>query len=693
MKITKQVSLKRNGKLDLSSYSDHMALSNSVKRYIRKNKDTRSVKEIAKNLKLSVEEVQRFINSDKQHNRAATPISPGRKRLFAAIAVSIPILFFVILEVALRIGNYRGNTDLFIPLPGSDGKYTFTNPNFASRYFFYTTVVPNPPVEPFLTVKPDNGFRIFVMGESSAAGYPYGFNGVPGRVVRDVLQDVMPDKHVEVITVATSAINSYTLYDQVNEILQHSPDAIMIYTGHNEFYGALGVGSNENLGSFPAFVRFYLRIQRYKTFMLLRDQITGFTKWVAERRAPDTDRGLNTLMRQVVRDQAITLDSPVYELGKIQFSSNMNRILDKFERAQVPVLLGSLASNLRDHHPFESIETDTLPGADVVFKEAEQHFLDANLDEAMALFQRARDLDALKFRATADFNEIIRELSSRQGVYYVPVKEHLSSIADYGIIGFDLMLEHLHPNQRGYFELAWQYYETLASENFLGFSADISLQREKEYYFDGMHLTDLDHFLVKHRLHVLTRSWPFVQEPRRDIYRDYVFENKIDSLAFDIARSEIRWEQAKVRLGEYYLNRGELDLMLAEFRGLMRDQPFNESPFLIAAQQLLDRNRLTEAYPYLRHAHGIVPSAFTYKMIGAIYVDKRAFEMGIEYLEASLELSPRDAQALFNLSGAYAQTGELQKALEIVNELISFNPSFPGVQAWKSQLESIMNQR
>ena len=244
----------------------------------------------------------------------------------------------------------------------TDDRYTITNPNFAARLFFSTTtVIPNPPLEPFLTEKPENGYRVFVMGESSAAGYPYGFNGVPGRVVQDALRDILPDRHVEVITVATSAINSYTLYDQVDEILDHQPDAILIYTGHNEFYGALGAGSNESLGSFPAFVRFYLRVQRLKTFLLLRDQITGIAKWIATRTAP-ADQGLSTLMQQVVRDQAITLDSPVYELGKIQFESNMNQILNKFEKAGVPVLLGSLVSNLKDHTPFESVQTDSLPG-------------------------------------------------------------------------------------------------------------------------------------------------------------------------------------------------------------------------------------------------------------------------------------------------------------------------------------------
>jgi len=666
-----------------------MALSNRAKQYIRKNRSA-GARNLAKKLNADLLEVQQVL--DEQPASTETGISnPGYNRIFTLIALLIPLVFFVLLEAGLRIGNYRGNTDLFIPLHETDDRYTITNPNFAARYFFYTTVIPNPPLEPFLTEKPENGYRVFVMGESSAAGYPYGFNGVPGRVVQDALRDILPDRHVEVITVATSAINSYTLYDQVDEILDHQPDAILIYTGHNEFYGALGAGSNESLGSFPAFVRFYLRVQRLKTFLLLRDQITGIAKWIATRTAP-ADQGLSTLMQQVVRDQAITLDSPVYELGKIQFESNMNQILNKFEKAGVPVLLGSLVSNLKDHTPFESVQTDSLPGARDVFDQATQRYDEGDFDTARLAFEQARDLDALKFRATSDFNTIIRTLSDRDGVYYVPVEEHFETIAENGIIGFDLMLEHLHPNDTGYFELAWTFYEVLRDKLSATGAPDLSAERDKNAYFEAMHLTQLDHFMVRHRLHVLTRSWPFVREPRRDIYRDYIFEGFIDSLAFDVARNNKRWDEAKVELGDYYLMRGELDSMLAEYRGLMRDQPFNDSPFLIAAQQLLDRNRLDEAYPYLLHAHEISPSAFTYKMLGAIYVDRRDFESGIVFLEESLKLAPSDAQALFNLSGAYAQSGELDKALDLVDELIAINPSFPGAQAWKSQLESILNR-
>ena len=180
----------------------------------------------------------------KKHKSPPKELSAQKKTLFYIITISIPVLFFVILEAGLRIGDYKGNNALFVDPGIPTAEYLMPNPNFASRYFFYTNTVPSPSIDVFLAEKPENGFRVFAMGGSSAAGYPYGFNGTFSRVVNDVLQDAMPNRSVEVVNLGISAVNSYTLFDQVDEIIEQEPDAILIYAGHNEFYGALGVGSS-----------------------------------------------------------------------------------------------------------------------------------------------------------------------------------------------------------------------------------------------------------------------------------------------------------------------------------------------------------------------------------------------------------------------------------------------------------------
>src|SRR5258705_11816531 len=93
--------------------------------------------------------------------------------------------------------------------------------------------------------------------------------GACESVLADALQDVLPTDTVEVVNLGIAATNSYAIADLAHDVIAQRPDAILIYAGHNEYYGALGAGSTETLGAVPAFVRLYLRLQRFKTFLLL----------------------------------------------------------------------------------------------------------------------------------------------------------------------------------------------------------------------------------------------------------------------------------------------------------------------------------------------------------------------------------------------------------------------------------------
>ena len=79
-------------------------------------------------------------------------------------------------------------------------------------------------------------------------------------------------------------------------------------------------------------------------------------------------------------------------------------------------------------------------------------------------------------------------------------------------------------------------------------------------------------------------------------------------------------------------------------------------------------------------------------MLGAIKVSKGDNERGIELLENSLQIKPNDPQTLYNLSGAYFNLKQYDKALEAVEKGLKINPNFPGLQQWRNQLKSVMNQ-
>lgn len=662
-----------------------MSLSNKTKNYIRKHHPKKSAAKLASDLNLDESDVREFI--DEIHE----PLPLKKKVAFYAITISIPILFFVILEVTLRSVDYMGNTELFVDPKIPSDEYLIPNPNFASKYFFYTKTIPNPSVDVFLQEKPDNAYRVFAMGGSSAAGYPYGYNGTFSRLVDDVLTDAMPSREVEVVNVATSAISTYTLVDQVDEILEQQPDAVMIYAGHNEFYGALGVGSNENLGAFPGFVRFYLKLQRFKTFLFMREMIVDAGQWIFG----NSGSSGGTLMERIISNQSIELDGPEFELAMIQFRSNMEAIISEFQELGIPVYLSTIASNVKDQPPFVSLEQEGRPRASVVYDEATKIYAQGDTIQAKSQFEYAKDLDGLKFRAPTTINEIIEELSQEfANVRLVNTHAALEEQSPDGIIGQNLMLEHLHPNQTGYYWMGRTFTERMLEDLS---QADMVEQAPSDLssYFEEMHITELDDRIVHHRLRTLEQGFPFVLDSKTEPYQfNYKPDGVLDSLAFGIVHKGTRWDAAKVELGRNYQNKGETQKALREYYSLIRNQPWNDSPYVYAARVYLDQNDFTNAEPLLEKAYELAPKeAFTTKMLGSIKLNKGQTEEAIRYLEESKAINPNDPQMLYNLSGAYGTNQQFEKAMEIANQLIELNPNFPGIQQWKAQLTRIINSR
>ena len=109
------------------------------------------------------------------------------------------------------------------------------------------------------------------------------------------------------------------MVDLADEIIAQQPDAVLIYSGHNEWYGALGVGSTETLASRPRLVRLTLALQRWRTFMAIRQGIV----WI-RRKHGDPRAAIETasLMETLAREREIVLGGPSYEQGVRQFAGN-----------------------------------------------------------------------------------------------------------------------------------------------------------------------------------------------------------------------------------------------------------------------------------------------------------------------------------------------------------------------------------
>ena len=87
-----------------------------------------------------------------------------------------------------------------------------------------------------------------------------------------------PDRQFEIINLSLTAVNSYTVLGFARELVRYKPDAVLIYTGHNEFYGTLGVGSSSRIGNSTYVNRLMLQLRQLRLVQWLTNTYEGIKK-------------------------------------------------------------------------------------------------------------------------------------------------------------------------------------------------------------------------------------------------------------------------------------------------------------------------------------------------------------------------------------------------------------------------------
>ena len=612
-------------------------------------------------------------------------LSAPRQALFFGITVATPVIVLVAAEGLLRLAVPGGGLPLFRPFAPAPAQYVAPNPRVASRWFARDATPPSPMPEAFARSKPERGLRIFALGESSAAGFPYPRNVAFSRLVRDFLRDALPEDSVEVINLGIAATNSFAMLDIADEVADQRPDAVLIYAGHNEYYGALGAASAESvLGGSGLVVRAYLRVLDFRLGLALRDAITRVGRALGTAAGPGTDEA--SRMEALARDREVPLAGRTYRRGARQFEENLGTLVGRFRRRGIPVFVGSLASNLRDQPPFASRANAAPQGAGAVFEQARAALAGGATARARSLFARARDLDVVRFRAPGEFNEIVRRVAAAGGATYVPVEEAFVAASPGGIPGVELFLEHVHPNRRGYALLGRVFAEAIRDAEFLGRLARPESLRSWEAYERGMELTPFDERIALHTTRTLTGRWPFVPLERQTDYRAvYRPRDRLDSLALLVSRG-LPWESGKLQLAASYEARGLVDSAVAEYRGLARDAPLFEEPLRLQGRALLAAGREADADSVLRRALRLRPTAYTTYALGVMALRRRDFPDAISLLRHSLSLSPDESAALYQLSLAYGLSRDLPNARATALRLLQVNPRYPGLDGWLKAL-------
>jgi tetratricopeptide (TPR) repeat protein len=410
------------------------------------------------------------------HDMAAGTPKPGTSlRVWLgrlALAVGVPLFLFGSLELGLRLARYGQSFDFFIPT-AEPGIFR-TNSHFTDVFFPASFGLK--PVNFKLPVeKPPGELRVFVVGESAAMGVPEPGFGIAPQLQAQ-LHAAWPGRPIRVYNLGITAINSHAIVPIVHQAVKFHPDLLVVYMGNNEVIGPYGPSSVATGKMLPrSLIHLSLWLRRLRLGQLLaavlqkfRPSGSAFRDW----------RGMEMFANKV-----LPADDP--RLGEVyeNFSANLDDILDAARAADVKVVLSTVAVNVRDCAPFVSRHGTALTPSQLAgFSEAmargdyagalaidplfaEAHFRLARsleskgeLEAARGEYLAALQWDALRFRADARLNQLIRTAARARTGSVALVDAVVEMGADAASqappAGGEFFFEHVHLTWQGNYVLA-----------------------------------------------------------------------------------------------------------------------------------------------------------------------------------------------------------------------------------------------
>ena len=426
------------------------------------------------------------------HPRGEVQRPPSRSwrtwALRGAIALSVPLLFLVVVELGLRFFDVGYSTALTLPCTVHGRPANCYNLFFPAP-FFPPGMIKTPQAYAIPVEKPKNTFRIVVLGESAAMGDPepgFAFS----RYLEVMLQERFPGINFEVVNTGSVAINSHVLLPIAKGLAKLQPDLFIIYSGNNEVVGPYGPGT--------ALTSSGMSLPAVRASIFLRSTRIGqlFTKLGTQKREWG---GMEMFM-----DKQVPASSPLMKYAYANFDTNLRDTIAVAQASGARVIVSTTALNLKDCAPFASehrqgLKQDELQKwsalvddgarlesigtypealyaylaaskiddqyADLEFRIARCLSRMGNYREARQHFSRSRDLDTLRFRADSTINRINRSAATAAaGVELVDAESIFDQNSPDGITGSELVYEHVHLTPAGNYLLARAMFRTIASQ-------------------------------------------------------------------------------------------------------------------------------------------------------------------------------------------------------------------------------------
>ncbi|HZL99601.1 MAG TPA: SGNH/GDSL hydrolase family protein, partial [Planctomycetota bacterium] len=434
-----------------------------------------------------------------------------------ALTLCAPLACLLLPELVLALAGVRAPRYAGFLDPGAywvpvevEGQPAGLQRAFPRQYRY----VPEP-LPLFLRDKPADGWRVFVLGESSVAGLPYDV-GCFTDWLRLRASAMLPGRTVEVVNAGNVGWHASDERTLLRECLEHEPDLLIWMVGHNEFvpHNVLTLRLEHER---PVVHALSVAASRSRT-----------VRWLSERVAALRPRRVSTFADQLSSE--LPIYGPERPLIEERFREATAGAVSDAQAAGVPIVLCTLARNLSASPPSSSTFSEETRGdgdrrarwdaayeqgllaldrgdavgalaalraalaldgrpAKLVYALGRALALSGRPALAAAAFEQALEQDAAPMRAQAWVERTIRDVARQSGAPLADVQARFDAAGAVGVAGGELILDNCHPNLAGHELIASVLLTVLEQQLGVPFDRSLDISRE-----DGRRRLGLDEY-------------------------------------------------------------------------------------------------------------------------------------------------------------------------------------------------------
>lgn len=357
-----------------------------------------------------------------------------------------PILFVILLELALR---FFGVGESYLLFNESENGDNYQLNQIYYRRFVVAEQFPDVQILPqeIPVEKPENSYRIFMIGDQTLC------SAFPDINKEQIIEDFRDERgmNYDIVQLAAPLTNSFAVRRLFECIKKYEPDACILVTGGNEFYGLPRKSAwMQDIDDYWGLVG-YVTMKNHRFIQILE-------RFIYIKKDPQT-----VFPPMSMDDWIIGYDSDEYRESVSYFDRNMKKIA---KRAACPVFLVSMPSNIK-YKPYRSLFADKELNDEALAKEcailvanADPFTIDrwindlnawepetaiyyyckamiaegeGQMDKALEFYNKALELDAFRVRFNKDMYQSIATYANSETVKHIDLYDMSNESANKGL--------------------------------------------------------------------------------------------------------------------------------------------------------------------------------------------------------------------------------------------------------------------